>query len=250
MEQQPQLNDQNKQEYPPMHTEEDTALNNILQKVPSTAEILFYKQQNSNINIQWINWAIDMFQAGYETENIIILAGEDIYCNPFEFTALTDKIFEELHLNHIDIDKTLIAYSTFLIQQAIQSPNKNKICDILKKLEYLCISNDYNTNLYDFYALSNAIDEMEECGRQYYWNDSSFTKDNWYEYVLEYFKQYISGTSLRHKIIEEDNSISKKVNSDSMEKCSFKKIFRFFAGKFNFKTNYTIMKRHSNLHQK
>ena len=46
-----------------------------------TAEILFYKQQNSNINIQWINWAIEMLQAGYETENLIILAGEDIHCN-------------------------------------------------------------------------------------------------------------------------------------------------------------------------
>ena len=62
---QPQLNDQNKQEYPPMHTEEDTALNDILQKVPSTAEILFYKQQKSNINIQWIKWSIYMCQAGY-----------------------------------------------------------------------------------------------------------------------------------------------------------------------------------------
>ena len=112
--------------HPPMCTSEsEAALNDLLQKVPMTAEILFYKQQNSNINIQWINWAIEMLQAGYETENLIILAGEDIHCNPFEFTALTNKIFEELHLNKINItDRVFIIYSTYLIKQAVQSPNK------------------------------------------------------------------------------------------------------------------------------
>ena len=83
-ERQPEHNAPNKQKHPPMYTSEsEAALNDLLQKVPMTAEILFYKQQNSNINIQWINWAIEMLQAGYETENLIILAGEDIHCNPF-----------------------------------------------------------------------------------------------------------------------------------------------------------------------
>ena len=58
-ERQPEHNDPNKQKHPPMYTSETEAtLNDLLQKVPMTAEILFYKQQNSNINIQWINWAI------------------------------------------------------------------------------------------------------------------------------------------------------------------------------------------------
>ena len=132
-ERQPEHNDPNKQKHPPMYTSETEAtLNDLLQKVPMTAEILFYKQQNSNINIQWINWAIEMLQAGYETENLIILAGEDIHCNPFEFTALTNKIFEELHLNKINItDRVFIIYSTYLIKQAVQSPNKEKISEVL-----------------------------------------------------------------------------------------------------------------------
>ena len=54
-ERQPEHNDPNKQKHPPMYTSETEAtLNDLLQKVPMTAEILFYKQQNSNINIQWI----------------------------------------------------------------------------------------------------------------------------------------------------------------------------------------------------
>lgn len=193
-EQQPEYNDPHKQKHPPMRTSETEAtLNDLLQKVPMTAEILFYKQRNSNINIQWINWAIEMLQAGYETENLIILAGEDIHCNPFEFTTLTNKIFEELHLNKINItDRVFIIYSTYLIKQAVQSPNKEKISEVLLKLEQLCVDTEYNSTLYDFYLLSNAIGELKSYGIQWYWNDATLTKENWYGYTLNYFEQWIN----------------------------------------------------------
>ena len=107
MEQNLQTDDKDRQEYPLTDIVKlDATLNEILQKVPSTAEILVYKQQNFNINTQWKDWALEMLMAGYETENLFILAGEDIHCNPFEFTELTDKIFEELHLNEIDANST------------------------------------------------------------------------------------------------------------------------------------------------
>ena len=93
MEQNLQTDDKNRKEYPLTDIVKlDATLNEILQKVPSTAEILVYKQQNFNINTQWKDWALEMLMAGYETENLFILAGEDIHCNPFEFTELTDKI--------------------------------------------------------------------------------------------------------------------------------------------------------------
>ena len=95
MEQNLQTDDKNRKEYPLTDIVKlDATLNEILQKEQSTAEILVYKQQNININTQWKDWALEMLMAGYETENLFILAGEDIHCNPFEFTELTDKIFE------------------------------------------------------------------------------------------------------------------------------------------------------------
>ena len=114
MEQSLQTNDQDRQECPLTDIVKlDAPLNELLQKVASTAEILVYKQQNININAQWKDWALEMLMAGYETENLFILAGEDIHCNPFEFAELTDKIFEELHLNEIDSNSIIILYSLY-----------------------------------------------------------------------------------------------------------------------------------------
>ena len=165
MEQNLQTDDKDRQEYPLTDIVKlDATLNEILQKVPSTAEILVYKQQKFNINTQWKDWALEMLMAGYETENLFILAGEDIHCNPFEFTELTDKIFEELHLNEIDANSIIILYSLFIVKSVIQSPDKNKVSAALNKLEQECINNEYNTFLYDFYLLSNAIDELKALG--------------------------------------------------------------------------------------
>lgn len=169
MEQNLQTDDKDRQEY--LFTDIvklDATLNEILQKVPSTAEILIYKQQNFNINTQWKDWALEMLMAGYETENLFILAGEDIHCNPFEFTELTDKIFEELHLNEIDANSIITLYSLFIVKSVIQSPDKNKVSAALNKLEQECINNEYNTFLYNFYLLSNAIDELKALGEQWY----------------------------------------------------------------------------------
>ncbi len=224
-ERQPEHNDPNKQKHPPMYTSETEAtLNDLLQKVPMTAEILFYKQQNSNINIQWINWAIEMLQAGYETENLIILAGEDIHCNPFEFTALTNKIFEELHLNKINItDRVFIIYSTYLIRQAVQSPNKEKISEVLFKLEQLYIDTEYNSILCDFYLLSNAIGELKSYGTQWYWNDVALTKEDWYKYTLNYLKQWINTPIQEHETgkshdLNENMPISNPSKKNMLEK--------------------------------
>ena len=177
MEQSLQTNDQDRQECPLTDIVKlDAPLNELLQKVASTAEILVYKQQNININAQWKDWALEMLMAGYETENLFILAGEDIHCNPFEFAELTDKIFEELHLNEIDSNSIIILYSLFIVKSVIQSPNKNKVSIALNKLEQECINNEYNTFLYDFYLLSNAIDELKALGEQWYWNDASIIR--------------------------------------------------------------------------
>lgn len=216
MEQNLQTDDKDRQEYPLTDIVKlDAPLNELLQKVASTAEILVYKQQNININAQWKDWALEMLMAGYETENLFILAGEDIHCNPFEFAELTDKIFEELHLNEIDSNSIIILYSLFIVKSVIQSPDKNKVSAALNKLEQECINNEYNTFLYDFYLLSNAIDELKALGEQWYWNDASLTKENWYEYTLKFFKLWIENPDPKYKILRENNcnaSLPKKKN--------------------------------------
>lgn len=233
MEQQPQLNDHNKQKFPPMHAHEsDVALNDVLEKVPTTAEILLYKLQNLNINTQWVHWSIDMLEAGYETENLIILAGEDLHCNPFEFKALTDKVFEELHLDKITPHRIFIIYSMYIIKQAIKSPDEENISKSLFKLEQLCIENNYNSILYEFYLLSNAIGELEAFDVQWYWSDATLTKENWCEYALNYLEQWMSNPIQEN--LDKRQNFSEKVITSKLPKKKkniFRKMISFFAKK-------------------
>lgn len=227
---QSQLNDHNKQEHLPIHTNElDAVLNSLLQKVPMTAEILLYKQQNLNINTQWISWSIEMLKAGYETENLIILAGEDLHCNPFEFTALIDRIFEELHLEKISPHRIFIIYSIHIIKQALQSPDKESISEALFKLEKLCIENDYNSTLYEFYLLSNAIGELEAFDSQWYWNDTSLTKENWCEYALNYLEQWINNPLQENELTKRKYFSENIMISKSPKMNLLKKIFSYFC---------------------
>ena len=109
----------------------------------------------------------------------------------------------------------LSLYSLFIVKSVIQSPDKNKVSAALNKLEQECINNEYNTFLYDFYLLSNAIDELKALGEQWYWNDASLTKENWYEYTLRFFKLWIENPDPKYKILRENNcnaSLPKKKN--------------------------------------
>ena len=231
MEQQSQFSDHNKQEYPTMQTTKpNAALKDLLEKVPTTAEILLYKQQNININTQWIYWSIDMLQAGYETENLIILAGEDIHCNPFEFKSLTNKVFEELHLDSITPNQIFIIYSMYIIKQALQSRNKESISKVLFKLEQLCIENNYNSTLYEFYLRSNAIGELEDLDAQWYWNDTSLTKENWCEYALNYLEQWMNNP-IQENLSKRQNLSVKVITSNPPKKNIFRKLISFICKK-------------------
>ena len=67
--------------------------------VASTAEILAYKALNRDIGRSWVDWAIEMLFAGFETEHLIILAGETEPYNQFKLQELTNKVLSELQLD-------------------------------------------------------------------------------------------------------------------------------------------------------
>jgi len=47
-----------------------------MKSVKSTTEILAFKALNRDINKTWVDWAVEMLMAGFDTENLTILAGE------------------------------------------------------------------------------------------------------------------------------------------------------------------------------
>lgn len=138
-----------------------------MKPVNSTAEILALKALNRNINKIWIDWAVEMLMAGFDTENLAILAGEFEPYNQFQLQHLTTKILEELHLDYSDIDRTIKNYACYLIDEALNGRLDNfKVLDILKDI-YIEI--DREVYLSDFYSLYFAKDDLSSSDNQWYW---------------------------------------------------------------------------------
>jgi hypothetical protein len=158
-----------------------------MQPIPSTAEMLAYKALNRSVDETWINWALDMLMAGFETENLVILAGITPFYNQFELKVLTDKVFDELNLDYSDADKAVKNYASFLIDQCLRG-ERNYI-SVLGILKDLCIELDYDKHLYDFYSLYFAKDDLLTSENQWYWDGAD--RSNIDRIIKEYFENWL-----------------------------------------------------------
>ncbi|MBQ2196864.1 MAG: hypothetical protein II407_07995, partial [Prevotella sp.] len=77
----------------------DSQIQSLINRVPSTRLVMFYRETNSGINKEWKSWACEMMEAGFSQASIIQLAGEDMTVNPFEFISLIDTIFKDLGID-------------------------------------------------------------------------------------------------------------------------------------------------------
>jgi len=76
-------------------------------KVLSTYKILKAKAFNENIDETWVDWALEMMEAGYQSDNLYMLAGETKPFNQFELHELTKKVLEDLGFDYSDKDAVL-----------------------------------------------------------------------------------------------------------------------------------------------
>ncbi|MET4084175.1 hypothetical protein ABIB40_004149 [Pedobacter sp. UYP30] len=135
-----------------------------MKPVESTTEILTLKALNRNINMTWVEWAIEMLTAGFDTENLAILAGESEPFNQFQLQDLTTKVLEELELNYSDREQVIKNYACYLIDKV-----RNKEIDTIKALEVLkdiYIELDMETYLNHFYLLYFTKTDLLESENQ------------------------------------------------------------------------------------
>ena len=78
--------------------------------VLSTYKILKEKAFNSDIDESWVDWAIEMMEAGYEADSLYQLAGTLKPYNQFELQALTTLVLKDLQLDYSDKKKVLKNY--------------------------------------------------------------------------------------------------------------------------------------------
>ena len=157
-----------------------------MKPVKTTAEILAFKVLNRDIDKAWVDWAVDMLMAGYDSEHLTILAGESEPFNQFQMQELADKVLAELQLDYSDKDQTIKNYACYLIDKSLNGELDNfKVLDILKDI---CIELDYKKYLYDFYSLYFAKDDLSYSENQWYWDGA--TRDNIEKIITDYFKTW------------------------------------------------------------
>jgi len=155
--------------------------------IPSTAEILAFKMLGDSVDKKWANWAYDMLSAGFETESLVMLAGEVAPYNQFELQSLTNKVFEELNLAWSDTEEVYTNYIRYLISEALA--DKLKFENVLNTIKDVYHQLDYKSSLQDFYMLYCAYDDLRYSDTQYYWEGA--TSENIDLIVRQYFVDWM-----------------------------------------------------------
>jgi hypothetical protein len=158
----------------------------IMKPVESTVEILALKALDRNIDKAWIDWAVEMLMAGFDTEYLTILAGEREPFNQFEMRDIANKVLSELELDYSDKDKAIKDYACYLIDKSLKGEIENlKALQILNKI---CIECNNDKDLFDFYLLYFAKDDLLYSEVQWYWKGA--TRENIDKIIIDYFTNW------------------------------------------------------------
>lgn len=154
-----------------------------MKPIESTTEILALKALNRSVDEKWVDWAVDMLMAGFETEHLAILAGESKPFNQFQLRSLIDKVLDELHLDYSDRDLVIKNYTCYLIDRVLSK--KLEIFNALNILKDICIELDNDESLFDFYLFYFAKEDLLYSDNQWYLDGA--TKENIDSVIIDYF---------------------------------------------------------------
>ena len=163
-----------------------------MKPVESTYEILAWKHFNQSVDSKWSNWAVEMMMAGFDTEHLVELAGIEKPYNQFELKELTDKVFQELSLDHTNQVKVVTNYVTYLAKEVLDE--KRDLLKTLREIKDLCIALDYESKIYDFYSLYFAKEDLNCDTVQWYWNGAD--RSNIDQICMNYFRKWIDENGL------------------------------------------------------
>ncbi len=154
--------------------------------VLSTYKILKEKAFNSDINESWIDWAIEMIEAGYESANLYELAGKTRPYNQFELQELTTKIFKDFNLDYSDKRQTLRNYVYFLLSTNMNKPEKYD--KVLREFRDIYYELDMDSEYFDLALLCWAKDGLLYADYQHYWEGAN--RENIDAIIKEQFELY------------------------------------------------------------
>lgn len=156
-------------------------------KVLSTYKIVKAKAFNESIDESWIDWALEMIEAGYQSDNLYMLAGETKPFNQFELGELTANVLKDLGFSYADKDAVLKNYVYCLITKSVDNPET--YFKVLRELKDICQDSDMNAAYMDFYLLYFAKDDLAVDEVQWYWDGAN--RQNIDQIIQERFRKWM-----------------------------------------------------------
>jgi hypothetical protein len=142
----------------------------VMKLIDSTYKVLYDYQRNLPGSEELVIWAIDMMEAGFDSEHLRELAGTEKPYDSFQALELVRKVFKELSIDTSSNEKITANYLYYLVSQAISG--KKNYLSVLRGLREVCISEYYEKELMDFYLLCYAKEDLEMDTVQWYWPDA------------------------------------------------------------------------------
>ena len=87
------------------------------------------------------------------------------------------EVLKLLELEELKKDDALIAVTHYYLLEILEDNSKRKILNALSRL---CVDNNYEPKLYDFYRISNAWEELTEIGVNFYYKDATLNNIDFY----------------------------------------------------------------------
>lgn len=165
----------------------------MTKQVLSTFKIIKNKVLNSDIDESWVDWAIEMIEAGHESINLYELAGITRPYNQFELRYLTDKVLTDLKINYKDKEAAIRNYACFIISKNID--NLDNYLTTLLELKNIYLDLDYEKEYHDFYLLYFAKYDLINYENQFYWIGAE--KKNIDSIIKEQFQSFIDKVDLK-----------------------------------------------------
>jgi hypothetical protein len=117
-----------------------------------------------------VDWAIELIKEGIETDNVLMLASFSEPIEKTEISPYVSAVLNDLELEELECDDALIAQTHFLLSRILR---KESIRENLRSLSQVCISNDHDERIMDFYLLYHGWGELEEIGANYYYDGAN-----------------------------------------------------------------------------
>ena len=155
--------------------------------VLSTYRILMKKALDDFIDESWVDWAIEMMRAGFESDNLYMLAGILRPYDQIELQQLTDNVLKDLELNFTDKETTISNYACFIIKNSIASPDT--YLQTLQELSDIYLNLDMASRYQDFYLLHWAKDDLIVSEHQWYWDGANRTNIN--DIIRKCFQEFL-----------------------------------------------------------